>query len=159
MPGEKLSPGIAIRVRADLPASATTTAGATAATEAATTATEATAAVSAATISRYRPATAVSNAAGVTAAISIAAAPIVARTIATESISIAAAEPGAGTDEQTADKVVRSVVSIRSAIIRVIPVIAVRARRRRIHRIRRRITNADPDTNLSLRGLNAQRKK
>jgi hypothetical protein len=156
MPGEKLSPGIAIRVQADLPASATTTAGTTAATEATTAATEATTCVSTAAIGPYRPATAVSNAA-VTAAVSISAPPVEAAAIATESITTA--EPGTSSDKEAASEIVRPVVTVRSTSVGVIPVVAVLTSRRPISRIGRGITDANPDTNLSLRGLNAHRKK
>jgi hypothetical protein len=122
---------------------------------------EAAARVSAAAVSRHRPATAISNPA-VTATVSNSdsaaeSTAVEARAIAAESISIAAAEPGAGADEQTADEVVRPLITVGRAGVGVIPVVAILTSRSRVDRIRSGIPNSH--RNLSLSGLDAHRKK
>jgi hypothetical protein len=94
---------------------------------AATSAMEAIAAVKASVVTATVEAAMISIAAmPVVAAVSVVAAAIIAATVEAMTI-VAAVEPRAGTDEDAADEVVRAVVSVRSAGVRIIAVVAVGA--------------------------------
>ena len=67
------------------------------------------------------------------AAVSVVTVPVVSA-VAVEAMAIAAVEPGAGTDEDSTDEVIRSVVAVWSAGVRSVAVVTVGADRRRADR-------------------------
>jgi hypothetical protein len=110
---------------------------------------------SAACIAAAESATAITrvNAATVATAVSSVAIPTTIAVTAAEAIpavAITAAEPGTNPDKQPVDKVIRSIVAVRRARIRIVAVVSISASRRPIRRIP--ITaDPDPNRNLSMR--------